>query len=96
MTKEVRAKTFKSGNSVALRLPKALGIKEGVEMKVREEQGRYVVEPVDAPKKKIDLSFLDGRKSLGLKLLTPEEREIDPTPGLEELLRKLAATKTNP
>ena len=46
MTKEVRARTFKSGNSVALRLPKALGIKEGVEMSVREEQGRYVVEPV--------------------------------------------------
>ena len=57
MTKEVRAKTFKSGNSVALRLPKALGIKEGVEMKVREEQGRYVVEPVEAPKQKIDFEL---------------------------------------
>ncbi len=76
MAKEIRAKTFKSGNSVALRLPKALGIKEGVEMRVREEQGRYVVEPVDAPKKKIDLSFLKGR-SLGLKPLRPEDREIE-------------------
>ena len=76
MTKEIRAKTFKSGNSVALRLPKALGIKEGVEMRVREEQGRYVVEPVDTPKKKIDLSFLDGRTA-GLKPLRPEDREIE-------------------
>jgi antitoxin VapB len=81
MTKEIRAKTFKSGNSVALRLPKALGIKEGVEMKVREEQGRYVVEPVEPAKKKIDLSFLEGR-SLGLRPLRPEdrlfeERELD-------------------
>ena len=76
MTKEIRAKTFKSGNSVALRLPKALGIKEGVEMRVREEQGRYVVEPVDAPKKKIDLSFLEGRTA-GLKPLRPEGREIE-------------------
>jgi antitoxin VapB len=75
MTKEVRAKTFKSGNSVALRLPKALGIKEGVEMTVREEQGRYVVEPVEQPDKKIDLSFLDGRTA-GLKLLRSEDREI--------------------
>lgn len=75
MTKEVRAKTFKSGNSVALRLPKALGIKEGVEMTVREEQGRYVVEPVEQPDKKIDLSFLDGRTA-GLKPLRPEDREI--------------------
>ncbi|RYY44427.1 MAG: AbrB/MazE/SpoVT family DNA-binding domain-containing protein, partial [Sphingomonadales bacterium] len=33
MGDEYRAKTFKSGNSVALRLPKALGIKEGMEMK---------------------------------------------------------------
>ena len=84
MTK-YRAKTFKSGNSVALRLPKGLGVEEGREMTVREEQGRYIVEPVDAPKKKIDLSFLNGR-ALGLKLLSPEEREIDPTPGLDELL----------
>jgi antitoxin VapB len=61
MTKEVRSKTFKSGNSVALRLPKALGIKEGVEMKVREEQGRYVVEPVDAPKRKLDVSKFWGK-----------------------------------
>ena len=81
MTKEIRAKTFKSGNSVALRLPKALGIKEGVEMLVREEHGRYVVEPVGEPKKRIDLSSLRG-KSLGLKLLKPadrvfEERELD-------------------
>lgn len=29
MTKEYRAKVFKSGNSLALRLPKALGIVEG-------------------------------------------------------------------
>ena len=96
MTKEIRAKTFKSGNSVALRLPKALGIEEGVEMRVREEQGRYVVERVGSPKRKIDLSFLDGRKPLGLKLLTPEEREIDPSPGLEGLLGKIGRTKSDP
>ena len=96
MTKEIRAKTFKSGNSVALRLPKVLGIKEGVEMKVREEQGRYVVEPVDAPKRRIDLSFLAGRKPLGLSLLTPKEREIDPSPGLEELLGKAVRKKAEP
>lgn len=76
MVKQFRAKTFKSGNSVALRLPKGLGVAEGLEMTVREEHGCYIVEPVDAPKKKIDLSFLKG-KSLGLKPLPPEEREFD-------------------
>lgn len=93
MTKEIRAKTFKSGNSVALRLPKALGIKEGVEMKVREEQGRYVVEPADIERKKIDLSFLKGRKPLGLKLPSPKDREIDPSPGLHELMRRTSWAK---
>lgn len=81
MTKEIRAKTFKSGNSIALRLPKALGIKEGVEMRVREEQGRYVVEPVSQPMKKIDLTGIWGSVA-GLKPLRPEdrlfeERELD-------------------
>jgi antitoxin VapB len=76
MTTEYRAKTFKSGNSVALRLPKGLGIEEGREMRVREEQGRYIVEPVEAAKRFIDLSFLRGR-SLGLKLLRPEDRQFE-------------------
>jgi antitoxin VapB len=40
-------KAFKSGNSIAVRLPAAFGVKEGTEMRVREEQGRYVVEPVE-------------------------------------------------
>jgi antitoxin VapB len=96
MTREVRSRTFKSGNSVALRLPKALGIAEGVEMRVREEQGRYVVEPVEAKRKLIDLSFLDGRKPIGLKLLTAQDREIDPSPGIEELLRESGWTKPRP
>lgn len=93
MSKEIRAKTFKSGNSVALRLPKALGIKEGMEMTVREEQGRYVVEPAETGRKRIDLSFLDGRKPLGLKRLSAKDREIDPSPGLRELMRKASWAK---
>lgn len=76
MTREIRSTTFKSGNSVALRLPKALGIPEGVVMRVREEQGRYVVEPVEATRKTIDLSFLKGRTA-GLRPLRPEDREFE-------------------
>jgi antitoxin VapB len=55
-----KTKTFKSGNSVAVRLPKALGIEAGVEMTVREERGRYIVEPVDAEPRKVDLSGIEG------------------------------------
>jgi antitoxin VapB len=76
MTKEVRAKTFKSGNSVALRLPKALGIKEGVEMKVREEQGRYVVEPVETPAKTIDLTGIWG--AAGGSTIDLGDRKMEP------------------
>lgn len=80
MTKEYRGKTFKSGNSVALRLPKGLGIVEGREMSVREEHGRYIVEPIDQPKK-IDLTGIwgawVGRKPIDLGGREMEPRELD-------------------
>jgi antitoxin VapB len=56
VSKEYRAKVFKSGNSLALRLPKELGLKEGSTMVLREERSGYRFEPEDAPKKKLDIS----------------------------------------
>ena len=70
-------KTFRSGNSVAVRLPKALGVDAGVEMTVREERGRYVLEPVPPKPKKIDLTGIAGSIPW-LKPLTPEERLMEP------------------
>jgi antitoxin VapB len=81
-----KSRTFKSGNSVALRLPKSLGIAAGVEMTVREELGRYIVEPVVAERRKIDLSKIWG-SAPDLKLLTPEERVFDDPPRPWHLLR---------
>jgi antitoxin VapB len=52
-------RVFKSGNSVAVRLPKSLGVKEGTEMRVREEHGRYVLEPVEK-EERIDLTGIYG------------------------------------
>ena len=52
-------KTFKSGNSVAVRLPKSLGIEPGTEMRIREERGKYVLEPVE-PEERIDLTGIAG------------------------------------
>ena len=60
MSEDYKAKVFKSGNSLALRLPKALGLEEGVEMRLREEHGRFTFEPVAAPKRKIDLTGIAG------------------------------------
>jgi antitoxin VapB len=72
-----KTKTFKSGNSVAVRLPACLGVAPGIEMTVREERGRYIVEPVQAPGKKIDLTGIYG-SCAGLKPLTDEERVMEP------------------
>ena len=77
MTKEYRAKVFKSGNSLALRLPKALGIEDGTEMIVREERGEFRFEPADKPKAKIDISGFWG-KAPWLKV--PERRDFDERP----------------
>ena len=79
MTREYRAKVFKSGNSLALRLPKALGLEEGTEMIVREEHGEFRFEPVDKPKAKIDVSGFWG-KAPWLKPLPRELREFDERP----------------
>jgi len=78
MSKEYqyRGKVFKSGNSVALRLPKGLGIEEGTEMILREEHGKYIVEPVQEKPKKIDLTGIWG-SCPGLKPFTREEREFE-------------------
>ena len=76
MSKEYRAKVFKSGNSLALRLPKALGLHDGDEMVLREEGGRFAFEPAQQAPRKIDLTGIYG-SCPGLKPLTREEREFE-------------------
>jgi antitoxin VapB len=75
--KEYRAKVFKSGNSVALRLPKALGLKAGDEMVVRKERGRFEFEPAESEGGRIDLTGIWGSIP-DMKPLTPEERIMEP------------------
>lgn len=83
MSKEYRAKVFKSGNSVALRLPKALGLREGQEMIVREEPSGFAVEPAPAEPRKIDLSGIWGScpeltpRSLDERVFEPSVRPWD-------------------
>jgi antitoxin VapB len=81
MPKEYRAKTFKSGNSVALRLPKALGLKEGAEVVLREERTGFSIEPVTDTPRKIDLSGIAGSipwlKPIPLEDRIDQERALD-------------------
>ena len=79
MSAPLKTRTFKSGNSIALRLPKALGLDAGAEMTVREEHGRYIVEPVAKQGDRIDLTGIYG-SCPGLKpveRLDMEPRELD-------------------
>lgn len=76
MTEEYHTKVFKSGNSMALRLPKALGVSEGAEMRIlRDQQSGFRVEPLTAPKRKFNIDKVWGvAAGLDLPLIAPEDR----------------------
>ena len=85
MGKEYKAKVFKSGNSLALRLPKELGLKEGSTMVLREEQSGYRIEPEAAPKRKFNVDKVWGiGKNLGLRPIRDEDRVFEHRPLLWE------------
>jgi antitoxin VapB len=78
MSEEYRGKVFKSGNSMALRLPKGLGIAEGTEVRmVKEAQAGFRVELVEAPKRKLDVDKFWGKAK---RLHVPERRDFDERP----------------
>lgn len=62
MEDEYQGRTFKSGNSVALRLPKGLGIPEGTDVRiVKESAMTFRIEPVASPRRTIDISGFAGK-----------------------------------
>lgn len=77
MSKEYTAKSFKSGNSVAIRMPAALGIKPDLEWTVTEDAGELVIREKPAPKRRIDVSGFAG-KAPGIKLAP--RRDFDERP----------------
>ena len=74
MGKEYKAKVFKSGNSLALRLPKSLGLAEGATMILREDRGKFAFEPAPPEDRRIDLTGIYGSVK-GLKRLPFQERK---------------------
>ena len=69
-----KAKIFKSGNSLALRLPAGLGLTAGTEMELRVENGEHFsFEPVERPKRKFNLAKVWG-SATGFELIKPEDR----------------------
>jgi antitoxin VapB len=69
-----KAKVFKSGNSLALRLPAVLGLTAGMEMELRVENGEHFsFEPVERRKRKFNVEKVWG-SATGLELIKPEDR----------------------
>ena len=62
MGKQYTAKSFKSGNSVAIRVPAALGIVPGQEWLLTEEDGTLVFRTKPAEKPRIDVSGFWGKE----------------------------------
>lgn len=71
-------KVFKSGNSMAVRLPAAFGAVAGTPVEVREEQGRWIVEAQTQARAKIDISGFAG-KAPGVRLAPREDFDERPS-----------------
>lgn len=72
MGREYVAKSFKSGNSVAIRMPAALGIEPDREWTVTEEAGALHIRAKEPARRKLDISGFWG-KCPGLE---PPPREL--------------------
>ena len=79
MGKEYVAKSFKSGNSVAIRMPAALGIEPDREWTVTEEEGALHIRAKEPPRRKLDISGFWG-KCPGLEPPPRELREFEERP----------------
>ena len=78
MGKEFTAKSFKSGNSVAIRIPAALGIEPDREWIVVEDNGDLVLRAKDKPKRKFNIDKVWGiGRHLNLKPIKPEDRVFE-------------------
>ena len=81
MGKEYPAKSFKSGNSVAIRMPAALGIEPDREWTVVEEDGKFIIEAKDKPKRKFNIEKVRGCAiGSGLRLIKHEDRVFEERP----------------
>ena len=79
MGTEYTAKSFKSGNSVAIRIPAALGVEPDREWLVEWVEGELHLKAKPPAMRKIDVSGFAG-KCPWLKPIPPELREFEERP----------------
>ncbi len=78
MGKEHNARSFRSGNSVAIRMPTALGVEPGRDWIVVEQGNDLVLRPRQAPRRTIDVSGFAG-KAPGIRLAPREDFDERPS-----------------
>ena len=72
-----KTKIFKSGNSLAVRIPAGTDLVAGMEMELVVEHGQFLsYEPVDQPKKKFNIAKVAG-SATSLKLIEDNARMFD-------------------
>ena len=71
-------KIFKSGNSLAVRIPAGTNLVAGMEMELVVEHGQFLsYEPVDQPKRKFNIAKVAG-SAKSLKFVEREDRSFEP------------------
>ena len=78
MGQEYTAKSFKSGNSVAIRVPAGLGVEPDREWSAEWVNGELHLKVKPSAKRKIDVSGFAG-KAPGIKLAPREDFEERPS-----------------
>jgi antitoxin VapB len=78
--KHYRAKVFRSGNSLALRLPAGLSLSAGMEMDLSvEDDVFFSFEPVDPPKRRFNIAKVAG-SGTNLAFIDDEDRAFEERP----------------
>lgn len=69
-----RAKVFKSGNSIAVRIPAGTKLVAGMELELVVEDGEYLsLQPINPPKRKFDIAKVAG-SAQNLDLIVDNDR----------------------
>lgn len=81
MGKELTAKSFKSGNSVAIRIPAALGVEPDLEWNIIDQDGTLVLQPKDRARRKFNIDKVWGSAiGSGLRHIEDDKRLFEERP----------------
>ena len=81
MGKDYTAKSFKSGNSVAIRIPAALGVKPDWEWTVADQDGTLILKPKGRARRKFNIDKVWGcAVGSELQFVKDEDRAFEERP----------------